>query len=121
MKIPYVACDDIGAFARLAFEDPDAFRGRKLNLIGDFISGTELAEVLSRVSSDRPVRHKAPPLWLMWIFAREWITLRKQFESWGRPPYPGAIIQAIEESRRIHPGILSFEAYLRKCGFRAEA
>ncbi len=121
VKIPYVACEDIGEFAKLAFENPDAFRGRKLNLIGDFISGDELAAVLSRVSSDRPIRHKAPPIWLMWIFAREWIALRKQFESWGRPPYPEAMLQGIEESRRLHPGILSFEAYLKKSGFRVEA
>lgn len=119
VKIPYIACEDIGEFAKLAFEDPETFRGRKLNLIGDFISGKELAEVLSRVSGGAPVRHKAPPMWLMWIFAREWISLRKQFESWGRPPYPEAMIQGIEESRRLHPGILSFEEYLRKSGFRA--
>jgi hypothetical protein len=103
VKIPYVACEDIGEFAKLAFENPNDFRGRKLNLIGDFISGDELAAVLSRVSSDRPIRHKAPPIWLMWIFAREWIALRKQFESWGRPPYPEAMLQGIEESRRLHP------------------
>jgi uncharacterized protein YbjT (DUF2867 family) len=118
VKVPYVACEDIGEFARLAFEDPDTFQGRKLNLIGDFISGEELAEVLSRVSAGRPIRHKAPPMWLMWIFAREWISLRKQFESWGRPPYPEAMTKGIEECRRLHPGILPFDAYLQKSGFR---
>lgn len=57
-------------------------------------------------------------MWLMWIFAREWISLRKQFESWGRPPYPEAMAKGIEECRRLHPGILPFEAYLQKSGFR---
>jgi hypothetical protein len=48
VKVPYVACEDIGEFARLAFEDPDTFLGRKLNLIGDFISGDDLAELARR-------------------------------------------------------------------------
>ncbi|MCW5982804.1 MAG: NmrA family NAD(P)-binding protein [Bryobacteraceae bacterium] len=113
VKIPYVACRDIGEFARLAFARPSAFIGRKLTLIGDFISGEELAQVLSRVSGGKPFRHKAPPIWLLWIFAREWITLRKQFESWGRPPHPQALLDAIVECHRLLPDILSFEGYLR--------
>jgi hypothetical protein len=28
------------------------------------------------------------------------------------------MVNGIEESRRLHPGILSFEAYLQKSGFR---
>lgn len=118
VKIPYVACRDIGEFARLAFTKPTAFRGRKLTLIGDFISGEELAQVLSRVSGGKPFRHKAPPIWLMWIFAREWITLRKQFESWGRPPHPQDLLDAVTECRRLLPDILSFESYLQATDFR---
>lgn len=117
VKIPYVACRDIGEFARLAFADPDAFIGRKLTLIGDFISGEKLAQVLGRVSGVQPFRHKAPPIWLMWIFAREWITLRKQFESWGRPPYPQTLLDAVAECRRLLPEVLSFEDYLRAVEF----
>jgi hypothetical protein len=41
-KVPYIACRDIGEFARLAFEDPATFIGQKLNLVGDFISGNGL-------------------------------------------------------------------------------
>lgn len=115
-KVPYIACQDIGEFARLAFADPDTYVGRKLNLVADFISGDELAAVLSRVCG-RPFRHKAPPIWLMWIFAREWITLRKQFEAWGRAPHPAVMLQAIEESRRLLPEMLTFEQYLRETGF----
>jgi uncharacterized protein YbjT (DUF2867 family) len=115
-KVPYVACRDIGEFACLAFSDPERYIGKKLNLIGDFLSGDELAAVLSRVTG-RSFKHKAPPMWLMWIFAREWITLRKQFESWGRPPHPSATLSALDESRRLRPNNLTFEGYLRATDF----
>jgi uncharacterized protein YbjT (DUF2867 family) len=119
-KVPYIACRDIGEFARLAFSEPERFIGQKLNLIGDFISGHELAAVLSRVAG-RPFKHKAPPMWLMWIFARAWITLRKQFESWGRPPHPHAMLSALDECRRLRPDTITFEGYLRATGFGASS
>jgi uncharacterized protein YbjT (DUF2867 family) len=120
-KVPYIACRDIGRVARLAFEHPAKFIGQELNLVADFITGDELAAAVSRVSNGRPVRHKAPPMWLMWIFAREWITLRKQFESWGRPPHPPAMLEAIENSRRLLPDMLSFEQYLRAIDFTTDS
>jgi hypothetical protein len=55
----------------------------------------------------------------MWIFAREWIPLRRHFERWGRPPHPLAMLEGIEESKRLLPDILAFEAYLRSVGFGA--
>ena len=112
-KIPYVACRDIGELVALAFADPQKFLGKKINLVGDFISGDELAEVLSRVSGGKRFKHKAPPMLLMWLFAREWISLRKQFESWGRPPHPETMLQAISESRELLPHVLSFEQFLQ--------
>lgn len=116
-KIPYVACTDIGAFAALAFADPDRFLDRKLNLIGDFITGDDLAVTLTRVGG-RPVRHKAPPIWLMRIFAREWITLRRLFERWGRPPHPPVILDALAECRDLRPDTLDFKQYLHATGWK---
>jgi uncharacterized protein YbjT (DUF2867 family) len=111
-KIPYAACRDIGRLAALAFADPARFLGRRVNLIGDFLSGDELTRV-----TGRPHRHKAPPIAAMWVIAREWIPLRRHFERWGRPPHPPALMEWIEESKRLLPDILSFEAYLRTIGF----
>jgi hypothetical protein len=53
----------------------------------------------------------------MWILAREWITLRRQFESWGRPPCPQTLLDAVAESRRLLPDVLSFEDYLQAVEF----
>lgn len=117
-KVPYVACTDIGAFAALAFADPERFEGRQLNLVGDFTSGDELAAMLTRVGGT-PVRHKAPPVWLMHVFAREWIALRRTFERWGRPPHPRPMLDAVDECRRLRPDTLDFEQHVRATGWTA--
>lgn len=115
-KIPYVACTDIGAFAAMAFADPEEFVGRRLNLLGDFVAGDDLAATLGRISG-RPMRHKVPTIWLMKIFAREWITLRRMFEGWGRAPHPRPMLDALDECRSLRPETLDFERYVVSTGW----
>jgi hypothetical protein len=105
--------------AALAFADSGRFLGRRINLIGDFLSGDELAEVLTRVTG-RPRRHKAPPIAAIWMFARDWIPLRRHIEGCGPPPHPPTMLEGIEESKRLLPTIHGFETYLRSIGFGTE-
>lgn len=112
-KIPHIACHDIGRIAAMAFENPKYFQGKKLNLIGDFISGNELANIVSKISGGKPYKHRPVPLFLMYLFARTWIPLRKHFERWGREPYPEQMMQAIKHTKEILPDLLTFEQYLR--------
>ena len=116
-KLPYIACRDLGKIASLAFANPDNFKGKKLNLVGDFISGNELAAIASKLSADKKYTHKPVPLLLMYLFARTWIPLRKKFEKWGNPPYPETILHAVEKTRQLLPGALMFEQYLRWKGW----
>ncbi len=115
-KVPYVACQDIGIFASMAFANPEKYLGRKINLIGDFLSGDELARLLSKVTDGRVHKHKAPPKWLMKIFAREWLPLREFFERCGRPPYPEGMTKALITCKKEHHEMLSFEKYLELFG-----
>jgi uncharacterized protein YbjT (DUF2867 family) len=48
LPTPYIAVEDIGVFARLAFERPQQFVGQSLNLAGDELTVTALAELLTR-------------------------------------------------------------------------
>ena len=115
-KVPYIACHDIGIFATMAFENTSKYLNQKINLIGDFISGNDLAKLLSDFTNGRVNKHKAPPKWLMKIFAREWIPLRLFFEKSGRPPYPQKMIDAISHCNNSHPAILSFQDYIQQIG-----
>ena len=117
-KIPYIACRDIGAFAKMAFDDPSTFVNQKINLVGDFIAGNELAELLNDFTNGRINKHKAPPKWLMKIFAREWISLRTFFEKSGRKPYSQKLLDAIKQCEKTHPGILSFRDYIQQIGYK---
>jgi uncharacterized protein YbjT (DUF2867 family) len=115
-KMPHIASVDIGKFAALAFENPDKFIGQKLNLVGDFISGDELAAIVSNLSN-KPYKHKAIPLFLMYLFARVWIPLRKHFERWGKEPYPEEMLKALKQTRDLLPETLNFEQYLKVTGW----
>ena len=56
----YIAVGDIGAFAAAAFAAPSDFIGAEIDLAGDELSGSELAEVFSRVIG-RTVEYRQPP------------------------------------------------------------
>jgi uncharacterized protein YbjT (DUF2867 family) len=59
-KLQMIAVDDIGAFATLAFEHPQKWLGRALDLAGDEISMSDLAALLTRVLG-REVRYTQVP------------------------------------------------------------
>lgn len=56
-RLAMIAVDDIGAFASLAFEHPQHWRNRAIELAGDNLSMAEIAEAFSRVSG-REVRYQ---------------------------------------------------------------
>jgi uncharacterized protein YbjT (DUF2867 family) len=51
----WIAVHDIGWFVRLAFEHPEAYIGKSIDLAGDELTEPQVAEVFSRVIG-RPVR-----------------------------------------------------------------
>ena len=60
-KMQYIATDNIGAFAAIAFERPQEFIGKALELAGDDLSMAQTTEVFSRVIG-RPVRYVEMPI-----------------------------------------------------------
>ena len=53
---------------------PSEFVGTEINAVGDFVSGFDIADILTRLYGRR-FRYSAPPAWLMWLFAREFYTM----------------------------------------------
>ncbi|MDB5106479.1 MAG: NmrA family protein [Fibrobacteres bacterium] len=60
-RIQMIAADDIGAFADLAFMDPDAYRGKTLEIAGAEVSPAQAAELFSE-ALEREVRYEEIPL-----------------------------------------------------------
>ena len=59
-RLQMIAVDDIGAFVATAFEHPGRWEGRALDIAGDELSMSEIAEAFSR-SIGREVRYRQVP------------------------------------------------------------
>jgi uncharacterized protein YbjT (DUF2867 family) len=59
-RLQMIAVDDIGAFVAAAFEHPGHWEGRAIDIAGDELSMTEIAEAFSR-SVGREVRYRQVP------------------------------------------------------------
>ncbi len=116
-RVPYVAVDDIGAVATLVFENPESYSGKGLNLVGDFVSGLELCEILGRIRGGERFRYRSVPKWLMRLFAREFYLMRKAFEDFGRPPYRQDVQELIGNCRALYPEMTTVEQHLLSRGF----
>jgi uncharacterized protein YbjT (DUF2867 family) len=119
-KVPYISCNDIGAFAALAFERPEEYIGKEIALVSDFVSGEELVQTLSKLRNGERFKYKTLPRFIMRIFAKEFYAMRVAFEKWGRPPYPKEILEAMSECKRMHPDVLSVEQYLKAQGYQTK-
>jgi uncharacterized protein YbjT (DUF2867 family) len=114
-KFQMVAVDDIGHFTAMVFERPGEFVGTAFELASDELTGPELAATFSRVMG-RPVRFTGDPAYIAEIrkfsedFARmyEWIN-----EDGFNAFVPGL--------RALHPGLCTFESFLRKTGWETKA
>ncbi len=90
----------------MAFDDPDGFAERELDLAGDELSMAELAETFTNLLDEDVEYH-----WLDWADYREqageeYADMWQWFEDVGYEA-------DIDELRSLHPGLIRFEQYLR--------
>ena len=103
-----IAVEDIAVFAALAFVDKKSYLGKTIELAGDELTETQTAEVFSKVIG-RPVTLAAPS-GQSWAPEEE---AKAAFNFFNGEGYD-ADIAAL---RKLHPGLLNFEQYLRKNGW----
>lgn len=105
---PLIAADDIAAFAALAFADPERHRGEAYALAGDDMTQVDKAALISRVVG-REVPYVGVPIErLREISMSSAETLTVLNEN------PVAV--DIDALRAIHPGLLTFEAWMTGVG-----
>ena len=119
-RMPYVATRDIGAVAAAVFDRREEWLGRDVGVVGERISGDEIAATLSRIRGGEPFRYTAAPALLMRLFAPEFFAMRHAFEKYGHPPFPPALEQALADTRTLCPTVTSMEAHLRSRGFATQ-
>lgn len=113
-RLQQIDAADIGTFARIAFDDPDEWIGRAIELAGDDPTMDEIAATFSRVIG-RDVSY----VQVGWDDFREqagdeYAEMYRWFEDEG---YEADIAGL----RRIHPGLTRFEDYFVAHGWKGAA
>lgn len=104
-----IAAEDIAVFVALAFADPTTYLGRTVELAGDELTESQMAEAFTKVIG-RPVTFAAPTGNGRRASEDEMVAMFNFFNGEGYD----ADIPAL---RKLHPGLLNFEGYLRKNGW----
>ena len=100
-----IATDNIGAFVALAFELPDDFIGKELEIAGSELTNPEAAKVFGRVLG-RPVKFQKLPLPLVrLVLGKEFYLMFRWFNEAGfkadipglRRKYPEVHLHTLEE------------------------
>jgi uncharacterized protein YbjT (DUF2867 family) len=78
-RMQLIAADDVGAFARAAFEEPLNYHGRNIELAAEALTMPEVADILSRVTGRPIVNVELTPaqaiargLFPGWVRSQEW-------------------------------------------------
>lgn len=108
-SLQIVATDDIGVFAELAFANPEQFIGKTIELAGDELTEFQIAGVFTKVIG-RPVQVAASQMPEGATPTEEQIAMFNFFNGEGY----AADIPAL---RKLHPGLLNLDGYLRKNGW----
>jgi uncharacterized protein YbjT (DUF2867 family) len=104
-----IAVDDIGVFVALAFAKPEEYLGKTIELAGDALTEPQIADTFARVIG-RPVKLTRPTGGNSRRTDEEMEAMFNFFNGEGYD----ADITAL---RKLHPGLLTLEQYLRKNGW----
>jgi uncharacterized protein YbjT (DUF2867 family) len=111
-----ISCEDIGWFCANAFEHPEDFIGKRLEVAGDTMTPEQQCETIARVRNEEGQwRVSVPPGWVFKLFIPKAVGTLKEFLE-----QEGTKVD-VEELRKIHPGLMSFEMWLRHTGLDKEA
>ena len=108
-EIQSIAVEDIGVFVALAFANRDAYLGKTIELAGDALTEVQIAETFTKVIG-RPVTLTQPSGGEGWGDQEE---MTAMFNFFNGEAY-NADIPAL---RKLHPGLLTLEQWLRKTGW----
>jgi uncharacterized protein YbjT (DUF2867 family) len=107
--VQQVAVEDIAVFAALAFADPKQYVGRTIELAGDELTESQIAETFTRVIGRPVALAKSTP----GAGRRTEDEMKAMFAFFNGEGYDADI----PTLRKLHPGLLTLEQYLRRNGW----
>ena len=105
-----VDANDIDVFATMAFENPGEWIGREVDLAGDEMTMPQIADTFSRVIGRQVDYFQVPWYQFEEQMGEEYAVMYRWFDEHGYE----ADIAALKEE---HPGLVTFEQYLRANGW----
>jgi uncharacterized protein YbjT (DUF2867 family) len=105
-----VAVEDVGAFAAIAFEHPDEWIGREVDLAGDEQTMPEIAETFGRVVGREIAYYQVPWEQFEEQMGEEYTVMYRWFNDVGYEAEIAAL-------RQEYPELTTFEGYLRSHGW----
>ena len=111
LPMQLIAVRDIGAFAAIAFDRPDQFLGRTVEIAGDVLTPPQIAETFGRVCG-LPARFRPTPIEQIRAFDPQ---LAQMFTFFNEHPSEPAGLSAL---RARHPDLMSLETWLRRTGWK---
>jgi uncharacterized protein YbjT (DUF2867 family) len=109
-----IDADDIGVFAATAFENPDGWIGREVDLAGDELTMPEIAATFSRVIGRQVDYFQVPWEGFEEQMGEEFTVMYRWFNDYGYEADVAGL-------RKEHPGLVSLEQYLRTHGWENTA
>jgi uncharacterized protein YbjT (DUF2867 family) len=110
MPFQQVAVEDVGAFAAIAFEHPNEWIGREVDLAGDEQTMPEIAETFGRVTGRRISYYQVPWDQFEEQMGEEYVVMYRWFNDVGYEANIAAL-------RQEYPELTTFEQYLRSHGW----
>jgi len=114
--LPGIAVADIGACAAGVFRQGASTIGKSIGIAGEHLTGAQMASALSRAVGE-PVMHVAMPpaqYAALGFPGADDLANMFQFKHDFNDPFCAA--RPVAESRALHPGLLTFEAWLLQAG-----
>ena len=111
LPMQLISVRDIGAFAAVAFDRPDQFLGRTVEIAGDVLTPPQIAETFGRVRG-LPARFRQTPIEQIRAFD---VQLAQMFTFFNEHPSELADLAAL---RAEHPGLMRLETWLRATGWK---
>jgi uncharacterized protein YbjT (DUF2867 family) len=113
-RLQMIAVDDIGIFVAMAFEHPGHWQGRAVELAGDELSMTELAQAFTRITGHEVTYRQVPWDQFEQQAGHELTIMSKWFESSGYHVDIPAL-------RQEHPNLMTFDRWLNETWKAAES
>ena len=110
-QMQMVSAADVGAFVRLALEEPAAWAGKRMEVAGDTLTSEDMAATLSRLRGGEHWRVQVPPAIVFILFIPRAISTLKRFLENKTSRVD------VAACRKLYPDLLDFEGWCRRQGY----